>query len=645
MTAAVEGPDVALMECRQCGIEVPAGKFCGRCGGHLTAEPGDGPQWLRSGTFGADPAQRVFVPYLASSLFPQLPNRSRRAFRNVMTLGIILLIGFALARMPGAGITVAALGLPMMFAFYLRASKVDLDVSPVTLVSTALLGAALGGVWVLVTGTLVARNYDVPMSVGLALHHLVKAGFTIPAIGMLLMVIPAVVMRRLARPTRESLDGFAIGTLGALAFTAAATMARLAPQFASGLIIRHRPIEGLVVQAGLCGVTVPVTAAAAGGLFGLWLWFRPGHKDDADNHRVRLILGLLAVAAMLAHAAVGVVDIIGLPQMWMLAIHVLLTVLVLLALRAALQLALLHEAHEPVREDEPILCLHCEMVVPDMPFCPACGVAASACSRESRRLRRGPDRPVPSPPDSDGSESSANTGEQYPGYALPTGTYVAPRLQPTSLRWLLSRWGVVIAVVTTVMSAVTLWLTPKIAHYMCPPDCGRPPTGTPVMALPRFAAPGGAFSVAYPAPGSAYTINTQEAGVTATFTAGDGGVMQLFSEPAGGRSARDITKAAIKKAYPDAKIAYEIPNAMVGYQPGYGEVADEWPPNSTTSRVRILVMTAVKNDVALIAFATGPYHAFGPDFGPGPPSGANLQIAQDMGKYVNSFQWNGDPPR
>jgi len=56
-------------------------------------------------------------------------------------------------------------------------------------------------------------------------------------------------------------------------------------------------------------------------------------------------------------------------------------------------------------------------------------------------------------------------------------------------------------------------------------------------------------------------------------------------------------------------------------------------------------MTAVKNDVALVAFATGPYRAFGPDSGPGIPSGANLQLAQDMGKYVNSFQWNGDPVR
>ena len=57
------------------------------------------------------------------------------------------------------------------------------------------------------------------------------------------------------------------------------------------------------------------------------------------------------------------------------------------------------------------------------------------------------------------------------------------------------------------------------------------------------------------------------------------------------------------------------------------------------------VLAAVKDDLALVAAAVGPYHQFGPDFGFGKPSGANLQIALDMGKYVNSFSWRGDPPR
>ena len=123
--------------------------------------------------------------------------------------------------------------------------------------------------------------------------------------------------------------------------------------------------------------------------------------------------------------------------------------------------------------------------------------------------------------------------------------------------------------------------------------------------------------------------------------------MQLFSRPAQGRSAEEIAVELVDETFPDTKTAYEIPNTMVGYQPGYGLAADLWPQGamSSSSRMRIIVMVAVKNDVALIAGAVGPYRAFGPDFGSGKPSAASLQLALDMGKYVNSFSWRGDPPR
>jgi hypothetical protein len=53
---------------------------------------------------------------------------------------------------------------------------------------------------------------------------------------------------------------------------------------------------------------------------------------------------------------------------------------------------------------------------------------------------------------------------------------------------------------------------------------------------------------------------------------------------------------------------------------------------------------AVKNGYALVAAAIGPYHEFSPDFGTGHPSGVNLQLAMDMGKYVNSFKWRTEQP-
>lgn len=235
----------------------------------------------------------------------------------------------------------------------------------------------------------------------------------------------------------------------------------------------------------------------------------------------------------------------------------------------------------------------------------------------------------------------------FPGYAVPAGSYTATAPRRTSRRRLVVTWLLAVAVVAAGLIAVSASISKPPARYACPPDCGRPPTGTPVAVNPRFAAADGGFTVNHPTPSSAYRITTQPNGVTAEFLAGDGGTMRLFSEPAADRSAKEIAKALVKKTFPDTRTAYEIPNAMVGYQPGYGEVADCWPQgsNSSYARMRVMVMVAVKDDLALVAAAVGPYHEFGPDFGFGKPSGANLQIALDMGKYVNSFSWRGDPPR
>ncbi len=43
-----------------------------------------------------------------------------------------------------------------------------------------------------------------------------------------------------------------IGALGALTFTAAATLTRLAPQFATG-VVSKRPMDSLLVEAGIRG--------------------------------------------------------------------------------------------------------------------------------------------------------------------------------------------------------------------------------------------------------------------------------------------------------------------------------------------------------------------------------------------------------
>lgn len=200
--------------------------------------------------------------------------------------------------------------------------------------------------------------------------------------------------------------------------------------------------------------------------------------------------------------------------------------------------------------------------------------------------------------------------------------------------------GLVAAMVT--LSIIDTRVVPAPV-YVCPPDCGGPPTGIPVSTNPRYVAPDGSFEVSYPAPGAAYRVTTDNTGVTAEWTAGDGGTIRLFGTPAGGRDARQVVEQVLTDGFPDAVVDYELPNATVGFQPGYGVTAN-FLASKRADPVRVIVISATKNDLALVAVADGPFMQFGPGQGPGMPSPANLQIAQDMGKYVDSFSWRGDSP-
>jgi len=245
------------------------------------------------------------------------------------------------------------------------------------------------------------------------------------------------------------------------------------------------------------------------------------------------------------------------------------------------------------------------------------------------------------------SDTTTEPPPSFDGYSVPGVRYFAQRDRGPKYVVTLGLWALILAVGMMILALVDSRVTDVPNRYVCPPDCGRPPTGLPVTINPRFTAPGGEFSVSYPAPSAAYTVDVQPNGITAQWTAGDGGTLRLFSQPADGRDAEQIATTVIEDGFPDASTAYELPNATVGYQPGYGEVADFQPLGAAAiaDRLRIIVIVAVKNDLALIAAAHGPFREFTPDIGPGPPSPANLRIAQDMGKYVNSFTWRGDPPR
>jgi hypothetical protein len=400
-TGDVQESEVPVTECPVCRVDVPDGEYCGLCGLPLKEHKGDGPGWLRMRAFASAPGENLFLPSIASSLFPHLPAKSRTPFQVALLVVVVALVAFAMLRLPAALVAVAALGLPFLFVLYLHEIEAHRDVSLNALALTVVLGIGLGICWVLLTGVMVARSYGVPLGSGIAAYRLLREGLGVPLGSALLALTPAFLVRYTQPGDREALDGFMIGALGALSFGAAATLTRLAPQFATGMVARSRPMEGLLVEAGIRGIAMPLTAAAAGGLVGAALWFkRPPSKADQHPGVVRLVLLLFGVAVLVVYASLGLVDVVNMPQLWQLACHLVVAALALLALRIGLHLALLHEAHDEIHSDQPILCPHCGHVVPDMAFCPACGAATHASSRSSRTARRDA-RPVRTETESD----------------------------------------------------------------------------------------------------------------------------------------------------------------------------------------------------------------------------------------------------
>ncbi|MGE2719484.1 zinc ribbon domain-containing protein [Mycolicibacterium celeriflavum] len=481
-------------------------------------------------------------------MFPHLTAASRRTFGYALTTLVALLVGFAALRWQAPLIAIAAVGVSLVFAVYLRQAGVQ---PARRLVVAGALAAVLGIGWAFATGQIVAQSHDVALSGGEFDHQKFLTGTVIPVGGALLMLVPPALLRFRRRASDAALDGYAIGALSAVVFMSAATLLRLVPQFATGVRAEDLWAGALLVQAGIQGLMLPLTSLALGGLFGIALWV---------GRRTMVVTSVL-VAVML-HAIIGVTEYAPVPHLVHLLVHAAIAMVALAALSA--------------------------------------GQRAAGEVSEKRDGRDGRARVL------------ATIG-----------------------------FGAVVAMAAGVVAAVLT--TPDVPKIVCPPDCGRPPIGEPIESNPRFYAEDGLFSVQYPGPGSAYEATLNPDGVELEFTGGDTGTLELFGLPAEGRTPKQITEDLIDEYYPDATTEYEIPNAMVGYEPGYGVVADDYPQDASGSfiRLRLIVMVAVKNDYALVASAIGPYREFSPDVGTGHPSGANLQLAIDMGKYVNSFRWGG----
>ena len=381
----VRNDDVSTGQCPACHSVVPAASFCGACGARVSAPVTGLNTVLRPSVFATAHRETLWLPRVSSTLFPRFPGRIRRPFRIGLIIVLIGLIVCSLARFAGPAGVFTINGWPLLFLIYVWQSDAFRDIPARIMVAATVIGIVTGAGWWLAAGSVLAGNYGVSTATSLALTKVVDTGFLITLGGTALMLVPAVVGRLFPMTVRESLDGFVVGAFGALWFQTAAATATLAPQFAEGLM-REQSSTRLLADALTYGVATPLATTAAGGLVGLSLWFRPDRREGRDPRRARTALTLFTVLAVGTYVGVWAVDAQEYPRVMDVSLKLGLAVLALLITRCAVQIALLHEAPDP-STGQPLLCVHCERVVPDMPFCSACGAAARASSRTSRRLR------------------------------------------------------------------------------------------------------------------------------------------------------------------------------------------------------------------------------------------------------------------
>lgn len=374
--------DEFARECPVCRAAVSGYDFCGNCGAASAAPTGTWRVWLRPNTFAAAPRERVTWPLITSSLFPHLSEQARNPFRHGLFLLLAMLTTFSMLQLVGPIVTVMSLGVPLLFLVYLWRSDAVTDISAPALAISAALGAGLSTTWWLWTGDVVASAYGIPLGAASQLQSALGIGIALTAVGAVLMVLPPVAVRAIHLPIHESLDGFRIGALGALAYSAAGTITWLGPQFTTGLLdnfSRWRLLE----EAFLYGLCDPLTAAASGGMVGLALWFRPARRGGDEPRRLRLLLCALAVICIGIYLGIYLVDDQELARPWEMTVNAALTALSLIVLRTGVQIALLHEAPDPAT-DRTVRCERCGQAVPEMPFCRVCGAATRASSRAAR---------------------------------------------------------------------------------------------------------------------------------------------------------------------------------------------------------------------------------------------------------------------
>jgi hypothetical protein len=210
----------------------------------------------------------------------------------------------------------------------------------------------------------------------------------------------------------------------------------------------------------------------------------------------------------------------------------------------------------------------------------------------------------------------------------------------------LAHRGLILTLVSLIaVSVVIVVAAAATAKTPTPPSCrlvvcAQPQTGPPVVSGTVYTSSTYGFSVTYQG-----EAGTTAAGVQLGFDfKGPAGTdtLAVLGQPASGQDAQAVVQSIESSQFPNAVPDYTIPGAYVGYQLGYGVAFDVWSNNAdgSQSKQRVLLMAAVRGNLAIVVLASGPYLVLTPQNGfASKPTGADLPVAAVADPIVNSITW------
>ena len=342
------------MTCPSCGLAVPDGEFCTRCGAHH--ESGS----LRLHHYAVHPGEHVATPAVLSTLLPHLTSTRVHLFRWVLLGGVALVLVLAVTGLVIPAIYIAALLVPALYLGYLREADVFADAPVLVLLATVGAGAVVG-----LAVTAVANT----VGHGLGAGGVILLSVVVAVAAELLKPVMPLLALRSRFPS--TLDGLVLGVAAGTGYALAQTILNLSGSL-GGVALRVDPANWAFTLLS-AAVLIPLLHGSCTGLVCAALW-RPRGGRDASLRAAGLPLAVLADICFLAGSEL--LDDAGVSPLFVLLWQALVVAAVIVAIRLLLHAAVLDEgAALGLRE---VRCHHCGRHVEAAGFCPHCGVHLGA---------------------------------------------------------------------------------------------------------------------------------------------------------------------------------------------------------------------------------------------------------------------------